>query len=114
MKKTDKKRDNAIRQVLTEVCDVACESIAGFTWLTHTVDYARFPQSLHIICIFSEDQQLTSALQSGQHKDLRSSISKALHSIDIPIQDIRKVVSFDTEQACDREHSGNWKKRLHV
>jgi len=52
MKKTDKKMDNHIRRVLTDVCETSLTDISGFAWLTHTVNYAQFPQSLKVICVF--------------------------------------------------------------
>ena len=52
MKKTDKKMDNHIRRVLTDVCETSLKDINGFAWLTHTVNYAQFPQSLKVICVF--------------------------------------------------------------
>lgn len=45
MRKTDKKTDNKLREVLTGVCDDALEEFAGFKWLTHLVNYDDFPKS---------------------------------------------------------------------
>ena len=39
MRKTDKKIDNNLRIVLTEVCEIALKEVTGFQWLTHLVDY---------------------------------------------------------------------------
>ena len=43
MTKTDKKRDKAIREALTKACEIALQRNDGFQWLTHEVDYKRFP-----------------------------------------------------------------------
>ncbi|MGK9546088.1 hypothetical protein O6486_23965, partial [Salmonella enterica subsp. enterica] len=51
------KRDTArlerrLVATLTEACETAKAEIPGFEWLTHTVDYAAFPQSLRVIWVF--------------------------------------------------------------
>lgn len=108
MKKTDKKIDNAIRGALTEACDKALEDYDGFMWLTHLVDYQKFPQSLSIICVFDTNKQLSNA----NIEDLRVIIKAKLASININIKDIRQTVRFDSEQNCTKEHKGNWQQRL--
>ena len=54
MRKTDKKRETQIIKVLTEVCEEAKYTCTGFEWLTHTVDYQHFPQSLKVTLVFNE------------------------------------------------------------
>ncbi|TRW48375.1 hypothetical protein FM042_09360 [Aliidiomarina halalkaliphila] len=54
MRKTDKKRDNQIIQALTEVCEASKFDVDGFVWLTHAVNYQRFPESLTITLAFAE------------------------------------------------------------
>jgi len=51
MRKTDKKLDNQLIKLLTEVCETALEDFSGFQWLTHIVDYSNFPKSLKVIPI---------------------------------------------------------------
>lgn len=61
MRKTDKKIDKAIISALTEVCEEAKFEHPGFSWLTHEVDYQRFPSSLRVTLVFDEqtnDEQL--------------------------------------------------------
>ena len=53
MRKTDKKMDNQLRHVLTEVCEVALKDINGFQWLTHVVNYSNFPKSLQVVCVLT-------------------------------------------------------------
>lgn len=52
MRKTDKKRDNTIASVLTQVCHLAQEKDQGFQWLTHKVNYKDFPGSLTVTCVY--------------------------------------------------------------
>lgn len=112
MKKTDKKRENALRHALTEVCEQTLDVVAGFTWVTHRVDYARFPQSLRIICVFETDDNLFQAEHEGALSALSASIVKSLADINIKIQSADKHIFFDSEQACTREHAGDWDSRL--
>ena len=109
MKKSDKKIDKALREALTHVCEAALESVDGFVWLTHLVNYTVFPSSLKIICVFETDQALARAFDAKQDDDLRSLINKELSAINIKLH---HPVSFDTEEACERSHAGKWNERL--
>ena len=112
MKKTDKKYEKAIREALTGACDIALNEVAGFQWLTHRVNYSRFPDSLAVICIFDTNSELASALLAKQDDFLRSLIREKLSAVGIPIKDMAQQVSFDTEEACALEHAGKWQQRL--
>ncbi|WP_396586935.1 Fis family transcriptional regulator [Bermanella sp. R86510] len=108
MKKTDKKIDNAIRRVLTDVCEAVLTRQDGFKWLTHLVDYDNFPKSLHIICVYDFNDDLARA----DKEDIYFRIKSALAKIDIQIKDIYQHVSFDTEENCDKDNNGKWSERL--
>ncbi|MGM7319143.1 hypothetical protein [Idiomarina sp. ST10R2A5] len=54
MRKTDKKLEREIIRELTQVCEAAKFEYEGFIWLTHEVDYQRFPQSLKVTLVFNE------------------------------------------------------------
>ena len=108
MRKTDKKIDNALIAVLTEVCDIAQKDYDGFKWLTHFANYNNFPGSLSVVCIFDTNQQLKKADVNG----LRLLINEKLLSIDININDMRRHVNFDTEENCNNENSGKWNERF--
>ncbi len=112
MKKTDKKRDNQIRQVLTQVCDAALESIDGFESLTHTVDYQHFPQSLQVICVFDTDAAMMMFLSSPHKKRIEHDIAARLAEINVKLKTPEDHIHFDTEQQCDAQHNGNWARRL--
>lgn len=108
MRKSDKKIDNALREVLTEVCDIALENYDGFKWLTHFANYNNFPGSLSVVCIYDTNEQLEKTDVNG----LRILINEKLLSIDINIKDIRRHVNFDTEENCNNENNGKWNERF--
>ena len=112
MKKTDKKMDNYIRRVLNYVCEISLKDIDGFLWLTHTVNYAQFPQSLKVICVFETLEQLTTFIQSEQHNLLNIRVHRELTTLHVSLKPNAKMVVYDTEEMCEREHQGNWAKRL--
>ncbi|MFT4520307.1 MAG: hypothetical protein ACI9JM_002709 [Halioglobus sp.] len=112
MKKTDKKIDNSVREVLTEVCDIALKEVPGFQWITHFSNYGNFPESLSVVCIFDTDNDLSSVLSSKQDEDLRKLIQEKLGTVDIHIKNIEQHVTFDTEEACRNENGGKWHERF--
>jgi len=112
MRRTDKKIDNQLRLVLTDVCETALKEINGFLWLTHLVNYAHFPKTLKIVCIFDTDENLAGFVSQTSRTDLESLIQMTLAEIDIDLKKITNHISYDTEENCDREHNGNWAARL--
>lgn len=112
MRKTDKKLDKQIREVLTLVCETALEEIVGFEWLTHLVNYDRFPASLHIVCIFDTNENLRRHMASENAKLLLVLINTKLNKLSIRLKPIANHVSYDTQENCDAQHSGNWAARL--
>ncbi|AWL13078.1 hypothetical protein HMF8227_02626 [Saliniradius amylolyticus] len=109
MRKTDKKRNNAIRKALTQACESALDSVEGFQWLTHKVNYQNFPDSLVVICVFSTDQHLEDSQALSQ---LHTLVVGVLKDIDIRLPQPDKQIQWDSEQACEREQGGNWSRRL--
>lgn len=112
MRKTDKKIDNTLRVLLTEVCDSALENVEGFKWLTHLANYDNFPGSLSVICIFNTNLKLAQAKSLKRDDYLRNLIKQKLDCADIKIHNITKHVSFDTEEECIINNDGNWHERL--
>lgn len=108
MRKSDRKRDNAIREALTLACEWALERGDGFRWLTHQVDYDRFPQSLSVLCVY----QTNSELKAADTDTLGQIIGDHLDKIGITLKDIRRHIAFDTEENCEAEHGGRWNHRL--
>jgi|TARA_B110000503_G_scaffold45318_1_gene74157 hypothetical protein len=112
MRKTDKKIDNQLRLVLTQVCEVALKDIDGFQWLTHLVNYAKFPNSLKVICIFDTNANLANFLSSSGPTALSALIHTHLHSVNISVKDVKDHIVYDTEQDCWSQHEGHWGLRL--
>ena len=108
MRKTDKKRENALRQALTEACETALEKYEGFQWLTHFVNYSDFPASLSIVCVYDTNAHLAKTDKEG----MRALIKEKLASIDIKMNDSHQQVRFDTEENCNNDNDGKWNKRF--
>lgn len=112
MKKSDKKLDNQIRQSLTELCETKLEHIEGFEWVTHAVNFNRFPESLRIVCVFCDDESLTKAKRARTTDKIQTQITQTLAKLKIPLSKPAKKIIFDTETRCQAQHGGNWAKRL--
>lgn len=112
MRKTDKKLDNHLRFVLTEVCEAALKDIDGFLWLTHRVNYSEFPKSLKVSCIFNTDDNLADFISKESRTNLELLIQLKLAEIGVNVKRVGSHISYDTEENCDREHNGNWTNRL--
>lgn len=112
MRKSDKKIDNQLRLVLTEVCEIALKEIEGFQWLTHTVNYSNFPQSLKVVCVFDTNENLDSYLQSDNRHKLMSLVQAEFNSMNIKLKSITGHIAYDSEVNCESQHNGNWAVRL--
>jgi len=112
MKKTDKKLDKEICLALTKACEAAKQQVQEFQWLTHLVNYKQFPESLSVICIFDTKAELGQARQQMKDQLIVNLIKNELEQINIRFKEINHHVSFDTEEACESEHNGNWSKRF--
>jgi hypothetical protein len=112
MKKTIKKLDKQVVQALTIACEQCKQDVLGFDWLTHTADYSNFPGSLVVRCVFDTDQSLHVAKETEQTVLLIKRIHGALLKSGFLLKHPKKHVIFDTEEACTREHQGDWNKRL--
>lgn len=114
MRKSDKKIEKQLVSVLTEVCETALEEIKGFKWLTHTVNYTTFPQSLRVYCIFDQNINLTTFLTNKSHKNnLEKVLVSHLKTLNIHLKNTSSHFFYDSEENCDLEHNGNWAQRLH-
>jgi len=111
------KRDQArierqLSRCLTDACKAAKAQIAGFSWLTHEVDYRRFPESLQVTWIFATEAQRTDALAQGQDALMRTLTRAALDQAGIDMEKLIAPVRFDSEEACKRSDGGDWQRRL--
>ncbi|MFT5653310.1 MAG: hypothetical protein ACI8UC_001575 [Psychromonas sp.] len=112
MRKTDKKLDNQIRLALTELCESELKEVAGFEWLTHLVNYAHFPKSLKVVCVFDSNENLQRFMATVSHHELNSLIHKKLFEIGIKVNNITDHLSYDTQENCYNNNSGKWTDRL--
>jgi len=112
LSKTQKKLDNALRGALQSVCESTLKDLEGFSWLTHQADYANFPASLLIICIFEYDEQLDAFTNSGSASNIRSKIQQSALRVGVRLKNPPSQIRFDSEQACKKNHGGNWRIRL--
>lgn len=112
MRKTDKKIDNQLRLGLTDVCETALKKINGFKWLTHTVNYTHFPQSLTLVCVFQSNEQLLAFKASDKEKLLIDLIENKLNNIGVKLKRVASHILYDSEENCAKGNQGNWAKRL--
>lgn len=112
MRKSDKKLDKDIRKALTGICENELKTIDGFEWVTHVVNYANFPTSLKVVCVFTTNVELNQFLNSNHAKRVGAGIYQALSDLKIKLPPLNKLVVFDSEENCERDNRGNWKARL--
>ncbi|OOE86144.1 hypothetical protein BZG73_05875 [Salinivibrio siamensis] len=96
MRKTDKKYDKAIREALTEVCELTMEKVEGFEWLTHEVNYQRFPQSLTVRLMFKDRQTLASFEQSDDYQRALDDMQSRLAAAGVTLKNITRHVQLGT------------------
>lgn len=111
------KRDTArlerrLVATLTDACETAKAEIPGFEWLTHTVDYAVFPQSLRVIWVFDTRANKELALANSADQRMRELTAAALQDAEVASVNIERCVRFDSEEACNTQHGGDWRARL--
>ena len=112
LSKTSQKIDNNVCKALTIACESSLHDVAGFVWLTHRANYTNFPSSLVITCVFNTDEEVA-AMKAAKHDEiLRLSIQKQLVKVGVVVKNIKQCVHFDSEQACQERHGGQWDDRL--
>ncbi|MGS0676998.1 Fis family transcriptional regulator [Shewanella sp. 30m-9] len=99
MRKTDKKIDNTIRIILTQVCEAAKEQVAGFMWVTHQVNFAKMPDSLMISFIFESQSLLDRAIRSGETARIQTLTQKLLQAEGISLNKVNKQCRFHVAPA---------------
>ena len=110
--KTNKKIDANICKALTLACDFSIHQIPGFLWLTHRVNYTHFPASLVITCVFASEHDIDAAQNKQLDKVLRQTIQTHLLKVGVVLKNINNTVRFDSEEACLKQHNGEWESRL--
>ncbi|MFJ7110628.1 hypothetical protein ACIQU2_24030 [Pseudomonas sp. NPDC098740] len=111
------KRDQAqierrLIAALTKACETAKAEIVGFSWLTHDVDYARFPSSLMVVWVFDTDANRDEVLANGQDKRMLELTTLALSEANVHVSQVSANVHLDTEEQCQRSNAGDWRQRL--
>ncbi|MBD1389627.1 Fis family transcriptional regulator [Neiella sp. HB171785] len=112
MRKTDKKLENQLRVVLTDVCDHMLTHVAGFQWLTHLVNYSQFPKSLKVVLIFDSNERLQRFLSLPVKDQVAEQIDAALSQIGLKLKNVNQHITYDTEENCERHNGGKWNERL--
>lgn len=112
MRKTDKKIDNQLREVLTDICEQTLKTYDGFLWVTHVVNFSNFPQSLKIVCVFDTNEQLETFVATQGKAEVQRVMHKALMQAGIKLKSIEKHLTFDTQENCERDHRGKWDARF--
>lgn len=114
MKKNDKNFEKNLIKRLTTICEDYKLISHGFSWLTHTVNFKDIAQSLMITCVYDTEQQLINANDNGNNQTLANAIMREISELGINIKPRKNLVRFDSEEACDLSHNGNWQARLKV
>ena len=104
--------ERQLSSCLTEACEEGKAQIVGFSWLTHEVDFGRFPESLQVTWIFTTEAQKTDALAQGQDVLMRNLARAALDEAGVDMEKLIAPVRFDSEEACNRSDGGDWQRRL--
>ncbi|RUO20916.1 hypothetical protein CWE08_07390 [Aliidiomarina iranensis] len=89
MRKSDKKLETEIIRRLTDVCEAMKPQLEGFVWLTHEVNYQRFPQSLVVTLVFNDE--VTEQVLLAEFAQMLPAVQAALRPIlknDLPAKQI--------------------------
>lgn len=95
MRKSDKKIENQIRNVLTDVCEDTLKGYDGFLWVTHTVNFSSFPQSLKIVCVFGTNQDRANFLVGEGKQYVSTTIKKAFNQVGVQLKNVDKQISYE-------------------
>jgi hypothetical protein len=106
MRKSDKKIENLLITSLKGACEDALGVYEGFEWLTHAVNYQKYPDSLLIICMFDTNENLSKTINKDNGDEFKALIAAKLLLGGIQLKDAGKHIKFDTEEAL-KNRSGN-------
>lgn len=111
-KREQNRIERTLAATLTDACEAAKSEIVGFQWLTHDVDYQRFPASLRVIWVFASQAEQDAAIAKGQERLMQQLTAAALQAAEIALDNPAAHVRLDNEQQCLRADGGNWQQRL--
>src|SRR3546814_18695607 len=77
-KRDQTRMERQLASCLSQACEAGKAEIVGFSWLTHEVDYARFPESLQVTWVFVTEAQRALALGQGQGARMQALTRAAL------------------------------------
>lgn len=97
VRKTDKKIDNKIIQALTIACEEMLQTVEGFKWLTHTVDFKRVSNSLQVICVFDNELALQESVLDKSDHQIKDTICLQLKAIEITLDDVERQIIMLSE-----------------
>lgn len=97
---------------LTDACETAKAQIVGFSWLTHRLDPDQFPASLRVTWVFEREVDKAAALAGDGKARMLKLTAQALDEAGIRLDHPAWHVRFDSEEACERSHGGDWNRRL--
>jgi hypothetical protein len=113
MNKRDQSRlERELARSLTDACEMAKSELVGFAWLTHEVDYDRFPHSLQVTWIFETEAHKADASTDRNRKRIASLTCDALSQVGIDIAAVKAPIHLDSEEACLKADAGEWPHRL--
>jgi hypothetical protein len=104
--------ERTLAATLTDACEAGKAEIVGFQWLTHDVDYQRFPASLRVIWVFASQAEQDAAIAKGQERLMQQLTAAALQAAEVSLDNPAAHVHLDNEQQCLRVDGGNWQQRL--
>ncbi|WP_230125506.1 hypothetical protein [Pseudomonas sp. Bi70] len=91
-------------RTLTEACETAKSQIVGFQWLTHDVNYERFPESLIVTWMFDSEASKARALASADKARVLELTLAAFEEVGISVARIADHVAFSVEQPARGRH----------
>ncbi|WP_458525047.1 hypothetical protein [Onishia taeanensis] len=110
-KKARSQMERHLTRALTDACETAKPLLPGFAWLTHLVDYRRFPESLRVVWVFKTQAEMTRALKGDGRRRMAALTEAALFEVGADITDIDAHLDVDCEEECRRVHGGDWERR---
>lgn len=114
MKRKHAGMERELARALTHACEVAKSELIGFEWLTHRVDYERFPASLVVTWVFDTDQHMKDATASSGAARMQALTLEAFEDIGITVTSIASHLEMDSEERCAATHGGDWDARLNA
>ncbi|MFC5080319.1 hypothetical protein VTH8203_03634 [Vibrio thalassae] len=96
MRKSDKKIDKLIREVLTKVCEDTLKGYDGFIWVTHRVEFSSFPQSLKITCVFETKLNRTNFLMGDGQQHVITTLLNEFNRVGVHLKNVSKQITYET------------------